>query len=168
MSKYSKLMDNIILYYCIVLLYCIIVLYYCVVLLYCITVLNYCIVLFAACEQVIHTGCNVIQGVCQCGDSCTHSFEFADRETCLNSVKSQGNWYKNPIVLFYIHAFPYQGSDHASLNGRFRNRMESLRAVSSWGGGVESPRKSGQKWRFRPVICQTLLYIIYECWSSAQ
>ena len=45
MSKYSKLMDNIILYYCIVLLYCFIVLYYCVVLLYCIVVLYYCIVL---------------------------------------------------------------------------------------------------------------------------
>ena len=97
-------------YYCIVLLYCIIVLYYCIVWLCCIIVLYYCIVLFSACEQVIHTGCNVIQGVCQCGDSCTHSFEFADRETCLNSVKSQGNWNKNQTFLFYIYAFRYQGT----------------------------------------------------------
>ena len=40
------------------------------------------------------------------------------------------------------------------------------RAVSSWGGGAESPKKMA-KTRFRPEIFKPHLYIVYELLSSA-
>ncbi|KAF6020327.1 CRIM1 [Bugula neritina] len=44
-----------------------------------------------ACTEVIYSGCTVVHGICQCGNSCTHSFDFADKESCLNSVLTQGD-----------------------------------------------------------------------------
>ena len=49
--------------------------------------------------------------------------------------------YFYSVILF----FAIKAVTMLSLNCWFLNRMESLRAVSSWVGGVESPRKHGQK-----------------------
>mgnify|MGYP001800678552 CR=1 FL=1 len=62
-------------------------------------------------------------------------------------------YFYSIFILFAIKA-----ETMLSLNCWFLNRMDTHRAVSSWGGGVESPREYGQKRRFRPAIFQTLLY----------
>lgn len=40
--------------------------------------------LFVVCENVVYIGCNLIEleGICQCGESCTHPFDYSNKEAC--------------------------------------------------------------------------------------